>query len=57
MKETTEQTRRPGRPHLGKKRYLLTLNETNAERAKALEKNFSGLLDGLLSKWLKRHVQ
>lgn len=41
-----------GRPSLGKARYLVTLTETNAVAAKKREKNFSGLLDRLLSQWL-----
>lgn len=56
MPKNTELKRAPGRPDEGKKPYLVTLTETNAEQAKELEKNFSGLLDGLLSKWLKRHA-
>lgn len=56
MNQIAPETRGPGRPRQGKKRYLLTLTETNAEKAKGLEKNFSGLLDGLLAGWLKRKV-
>jgi hypothetical protein len=41
-----------GRKPEGKKRYLLSLTEKNAERAKKREKNFSGLVDGLLARWL-----
>jgi hypothetical protein len=42
-----------GRPPEGKKAYLVTLTEKNAERAKKREANFSGLLDGLLAVWLR----
>ncbi len=41
-----------GRPPEGKKPYLVTLTEKNVTKAKKREKNFSGLLDGLLSRWL-----
>jgi hypothetical protein len=41
-----------GRKPEGKKAYLVTLTEKNAERAKRREENFSGLLDRLLVKWL-----
>ena len=44
-----------GRPSEGKKRYLVTLSEERAEAAKAKTDNFSGLLDELLDKWLKRN--
>lgn len=43
-----------GRPPEGKKAYLVTLTEKNAEKAKKREKNFSGLLDDLLARWLAR---
>lgn len=54
MKKNTETKRAPGRPDEGKKPYLVTLTETNAETAKTIAGNFSGLLDELLTKWLKR---
>jgi hypothetical protein len=41
-----------GRKPEGKKAYLVTLTEENAERAKEREPNFSGLLDRLLARWL-----
>jgi len=41
-----------GRPPEGKKPYLVTLTEKNVNRAKKREKNFSGLVDGLLTRWL-----
>ncbi len=41
-----------GRPPEGKARYTVTLDEKNVTRAKAKEKNFSGLLDRLLAEWL-----
>jgi hypothetical protein len=43
-----------GRPPQGKARYTVTLTEENAERAKAREPNFSGLLDRLLTNWIRR---
>ena len=41
-----------GRKPEGKKAYLVTLTEKNAEMAKKREENFSGLLDRLLARWL-----
>jgi hypothetical protein len=41
-----------GRKPEGKKRYLVTLTEVNAEKAKKREGNFSGLLDRLLASFL-----
>jgi hypothetical protein len=41
-----------GRPSEGKKPYLVTLTEANVKKAKKRERNFSGLLDGLLTRWL-----
>jgi hypothetical protein len=41
-----------GRPSEGKKPYLVTLTETNVKKAKKRERNFSGLLDDLLARWL-----
>lgn len=43
-----------GRPDEGKGRYNVTLTEERVKAAKKREKNFSGLLDGLLGEWLKR---
>ena len=43
-----------GRPSQGKKPVLVTLTAENVDKAKAMEKNFSGLLDGLLADWLNR---
>jgi len=43
-----------GRKPLGKAKYTVTLTEANAETAKKTESNFSGLLDRLLSNWVKR---
>ena len=37
----------------GKKSYLVSLTEKNAERAKRRVDNFSALLDGLLARWLR----
>lgn len=41
-----------GRKAQGKARYNVTLTEANVEAAKASESNLSGLLDGLLARWL-----
>ena len=43
-----------GRKNEGKVAYNVTLTAENVERAKAKESNFSGLLDRLLSAWLRR---
>ena len=43
-----------GRPSEGKKRILVTVSADNWAKAKKREKNFSGLLDGLLAEWLNR---
>ena len=43
-----------GRPPEGKAAYTVTLTEANVDKAKARESNFSGLLDGLLARWLGR---
>lgn len=43
-----------GRPSQGKRPVLVTLNGDNVDAAKKREKNFSGLLDGLLADWLNR---
>ena len=43
-----------GRPPEGKKAYLVTLTEKNAEKAKKREANFSALLDRLLARWVRR---
>jgi hypothetical protein len=42
-----------GKKPQGKKAYLVTLTEKNAQSAKRRVDNFSALLDGLLSKWLR----
>ena len=54
MKKTPPKARSVGRPSEGKKPYLVTLTQVNAEKAKKREKNFSGLMDSLLTDWLKR---
>jgi hypothetical protein len=56
MKKKTAGGKREGagRPSQGKKPVLVTLTETNVEKAKAKGGNFSGLLDGLLAEWLDR---
>lgn len=43
-----------GRKPEGKERYNVTLTADNVGRAKAATKNFSGLLDDLLARWLKK---
>ena len=43
-----------GKKPQGKKAYLVTLTEKNAERAKRRVENFSALLDGLLARWIRR---
>ena len=55
-KKTTHGGKREGagRPSQGKKPVLVTLTADNMDAAKKREKNFSGLLDGLLADWLKR---
>ena len=42
-----------GRKPQGKAPYTVTLTAENAEKAKASEGNFSGLLDRLLSDWIR----
>ena len=41
-----------GRKPQGKKSYLLSLTESNAELAKKTTDNFSALMDGLLAAYL-----
>ena len=55
-KKTTHGGKREGagRPSQGKKPVLVTLTADNVTEAKKREKNFSGLLDGLLADWLER---
>jgi hypothetical protein len=43
-----------GRPSQGKARYNVMLTTGNVDTAKARERNFSGLLDRLLSDWIER---
>ena len=43
-----------GRKPEGKKNYTVTLTEKNADKAKKKTPNFSGLLDELLSDWLRK---
>lgn len=40
-----------------KKRYDVTLTTETADRVKRKVANFSGLMDGLLSKWAKRELK
>ena len=42
-----------GRPTEGKSNFTVSLSAQNVAKAKAAEKNFSALLDKLLSDWLK----
>ena len=42
-----------GRPNEGKNRFTVTLNSENVAKAKSRAENFSGLLDKLLSEWLR----
>ena len=42
-----------GRPDEGKKRYAVTLTEESVAKARETESNLSGLLDRLLTEWLK----
>lgn len=42
-----------GRPDEGHKRYSVTLTEENVKKARERESNISGLLDRLLTDWLK----
>lgn len=45
-----------GRKPEGKKLYSVTLVEEIAERAKERTDNFSGLIDRLLARWVKRQT-
>lgn len=59
MKKTPEKHRGgkregAGRKPEGKERFTVTLTAENVKKAKALESNFSGLLDSLLSGWLRK---
>ena len=42
-----------GRPALGKGHFNVTLTAANVKEAKSKERNFSGLLDTLLVRWLR----
>jgi hypothetical protein len=42
-----------GRKSQGKERFTVTLTADFVDRAKSREQNFSGLLDRLLSEWLR----
>ncbi|MEY2584690.1 MAG: hypothetical protein QOD80_716 [Verrucomicrobiota bacterium] len=44
-----------GRKPEGKAAYTVTLTAGNVEKAKERESNFSGLLDRLLTNWIKRN--
>ncbi len=54
MKRRGGKRKGAGRKPEGKAAYTVTLTEKNVERAKRRESNFSGLLDRLLEKWLRR---
>ncbi|MEY2509169.1 MAG: hypothetical protein QOH01_3498 [Verrucomicrobiota bacterium] len=43
-----------GRKSEGKAAYTVTLTADNVEKAKDREANFSGLLDRLLARWLRK---
>jgi len=43
-----------GRKSMGKARYTVTLTSENVEAAQKKEGNFSGLLDALLARWLRK---
>jgi hypothetical protein len=53
MKKRGGRRKGAGRKPMGKSPYTVTLTEQNVDRAKKRERNFSGLLDRLLAKWLK----
>ena len=44
------------KPH-GKANFTVSLTAENAAKAKAVEDNFSGLLDRLLAEWLGGHAK
>lgn len=50
--DRSEGIKKRGRPPKGVRRYQVTLSKANAEKAKSMESNFSGLLDRLLANWL-----
>ena len=56
MKKKTHGGKREGagRPSQGKARYNVMLTADNVDNAKKRQKNFSGLVDGLLADWLNR---
>lgn len=43
-----------GRKPEGKGRYTVTLTQETVKKARAAERNFSGLLDQLLSDWVRK---
>ena len=44
-----------GRKSQGKAAYTVTLTADNVVKAKEREANFSGLLDSLLARWLRKN--
>ena len=54
MKKAEPKKVGPGRPSEGKKTYTVTLTEETVKKAKSRESNFSGLLDRLLTEWLRK---
>lgn len=54
MKKTEPKHVGPGRPSEGKRAYTVTLTEEKVKKAKVRESNFSGLLDRLLTEWLRK---
>ena len=54
MKQRGGKRKGAGRKSMGKGRYTVTLTSENVENARGKETNFSGLLDRLLARWLRK---
>jgi hypothetical protein len=54
MKKRGGKRKGAGRKPEGKERYTVTLTAVNVEMARGKEANFSGLLDRLLARWLRK---
>jgi post-segregation antitoxin (ccd killing protein) len=54
MKKRGGKRKGAGRKSMGKERYTVTLTSENVESARKKESNFSGLLDRLLARWLRK---
>ena len=54
MKKRGGKRKGAGRKSMGKERYTVTLSAANVESARGKETNFSGLLDRLLARWLRK---